>query len=116
MTALVVDDDVINRTLLSKILKKSGIDVIEASNGAEAMKYIDKADLVLLDIIMPIMNGIDFIKVIRGDNEYKDLPILVLTTDDSKKEEAMEAGATDFIIKPISPIVLMEKINQITGK
>jgi CheY-like chemotaxis protein len=114
MTALVVDDDMINRKLLSNILRKSGINVLEASNGAEAMKYLNKADVILLDIIMPIMNGIDFIKVVRADEEYKNLPILVLTTDDSKKEEAMKVGATDFIIKPISPIYLMEKINEVT--
>jgi two-component system chemotaxis response regulator CheY/putative two-component system response regulator len=117
LKALVVDDDTVNRKLLSSILKKKGIEVLEASNGAEAIKYLSHGvDIILLDIIMPIMNGIDFIGVVRGDEDYKNIPILVLTTDDTKKQEALAAGANDFIIKPISPVALLEKIEQYTSK
>jgi len=116
LKALVVDDDTVNRKLLTSILSKKGVQVFEASNGAEAIKYLPQGiDIILLDIIMPIMNGIDFIGVVRGDDEYKHIPILVLTTDDTKKQEALEAGANDFIIKPISPVSLLEKIEQYTS-
>ena len=110
---LVVDDDPINRKLIVKILDKKGFDTIEADNGVEAfnvLKNEDKIDLILLDIIMPVMNGIEFLKEIKTIPEYLNIPIIILTTDDSKKTEVMTLGANDVIIKPVSPVTLLEKL------
>jgi len=103
-TILVVDDDMINRKLLSVFIKKSGeFKTIEAENGLEALNIIknEPIDLVLLDIIMPVMDGIDLLKVLKEDDKYKTIPVAILTTDDSKKNEALSLGATDVLIKPI---------------
>ena len=101
---LVVDDDMINRKLLNVLLKKNGYtDVIEAENGKEALAIIqaEPVDMVLLDIIMPEMNGIDLLKILKKDDNLKHIPVAILTTDDSKKTEALNIGACAVLIKPI---------------
>jgi putative two-component system response regulator len=92
-------------------------EVIEAKNGADAIGYIkSRSDisLILLDIIMPIMNGLEVLRVVRSDDNIEQLPIIVLTTDETKKTEALELGANDFLMKPIRSIKLMQKIDSIT--
>ncbi len=113
---LAVDDDMINLKLLKSMLKKSGktTEVIEASNGYDAINILkskDDIDLVLLDIIMPIMGGIQTLKAIRADSKISKTPIIVLTTDDTKQEEALEVGANDFLTKPIRRDELLKKID-----
>jgi len=101
---LVVDDDMINRKLLSVLLKKNGYtDVIEAENGKEALAMIqaEPMDMILLDIIMPEMNGLDLLKILKQDEKFKNIPVAILTTDDSKKTEALNLGACAVLIKPI---------------
>ena len=118
LVVLAVDDDFINLKLLKSMLMKSGMvsEVIEAKNGADAigeLKGRDDIDLVLLDIIMPIMNGIEVLKVVRADDNLRQLPIIVLTTDETKKSEALEFGANGFLMKPIRRDDLMEKITTV---
>ena len=113
---LIVDDDMINRKLISKTIERKGYLPIEATNGIEALTILkteDKIDLILLDIVMPVMNGIEFLQEIRKQPEYLSIPIIVLTTDDSKKNEVLNLGAKDIMIKPINPIQLIEKIENI---
>jgi len=115
LVVLVVDDDLINLKLLKSMLKKSGNvkEVIEAKNGSDAigeLKSRNDIDLILLDIIMPIMGGLEMLKVVRADDNLKQLPILVLTTDETKKSEALEFGANGFLMKPIRNTDLMNKI------
>jgi CheY-like chemotaxis protein len=108
---LVVDDDMINRKLLNVLLKKSGkYNVIEAENGMEALNIIknETIDMILLDIIMPVMDGIDLLKILKSDDNYKSIPVAILTTDDSKKVEALEIGACNVLIKPIKEPELMQ--------
>jgi len=110
---LVVDDDTTNRKLIHTILSKKGFDVLEAGNGIEAFNELSHNKdiaIILLDIVMPVMDGIEFLKEIRAKPEYINLPIIVLTTDDSKKTQATLLGANDVLIKPISPVTLIEKI------
>lgn len=116
---LAVDDDMINLKLLSSMLKKVSnvVEVVEASNGSDAigiLKSRNDIDLILLDIIMPIMNGIEMLKVVRADDNLKQLPIIVLTTDETKKGEALEFGANGFLMKPIRAEELKAKINSLT--
>jgi len=115
LIVLAVDDDMINLKLLKSMLKKSGNvkEVIEAKNGSDAIGHLksrDDIDLILLDIIMPIMGGIDMLKVVRADDNLKQLPIIVLTTDETKKAEALECGANGFLMKPIRNEDLIKKI------
>ena len=110
---LIVDDDTTNRKLLQTILAtKGGYEVIEAENGVDALeKLTPDVSLVLLDLIMPVMNGIQFLQRFKIEKpECSNIPILVLTTDDSKKQEALSAGAQEVIIKPINPVQLLEKV------
>ncbi len=112
---LAVDDDIINLKLLKSMLLKLPqiAEVIEAKNGADALgilKSQSDIDLVLLDIIMPVMGGIEMLKVIRADDGLKEIPVIVLTTDETKKGEALECGANDFVMKPVRQEQVGEKI------
>ena len=118
LVVLAVDDDKINRMLLKSMLKKSGIvkEIVEAENGSDAidaLKSRDDIDLVLLDIIMPIMSGLEMLQVAREDSNLRQVPIIMLTTDETKKGEALELGANDFLMKPIRKDELIAKINNI---
>jgi putative two-component system response regulator len=118
LVVLAVDDDMINLKLLKSMLMKSGKvkEVIEAKNGSDAigeLKARDDIDLILLDIIMPIMGGIEMLKVVRADYNLDQLPIIVLTTDETKKSEALEFGANGFLMKPIRNADLIQKISTV---
>ncbi len=118
LVVLAVDDDIINLKLLKSMLMKSGHvkEVIEAKNGSDAigeLKARDDIDLILLDIIMPIMGGIDMLKVVRADDNLRQLPIIVLTTDETKKSEALEFGANGFLMKPIRNAELISKMKTV---
>jgi putative two-component system response regulator len=118
LIVLAVDDDMINLKLLKSMLMKSGKvkEVIETKNGSDAigiLKSRDDIDLILLDIIMPVMGGIEMLKVVRADDNLRQLPIIVLTTDETKKSDALEYGANDFIMKPIRNNDLLQKISTV---
>ena len=118
LVVLTVDDDTINLKLLKSMLMKSGsvTEVVEARNGAEAIEILKSREdiyLILLDIIMPIMSGIEMLQVVRADDNLRQLPIIVLTTDETKKSEALECGANDFLVKPIRNNELIKKISAV---
>jgi putative two-component system response regulator len=120
LRVLAVDDDLINLKLLKSMLKKSEFisEVVEARNGADAIAVLKTQfdiDIVLLDIIMPVMGGIEMLKVMRADEELRGLPVIVLTTDETKKAEALECGANDFLMKPIRERDVMQKIKQLSN-
>ncbi len=116
---LAVDDDMINLKLLKSMLMKSPnvSAVVEAKNGADAigiLKSQDDIDIILLDIIMPVMGGIEMLKVIRADDSLRQLPVIVLTTDETKKGEALECGANGFLLEPIREKDVVSKLAQLT--
>ncbi len=116
LVVLAVDDDLINLKLLKSMLLKTGKvkEVVEAKNGSDAigvLKSREDIDLILLDIIMPIMNGIEVLKVVRADDSLRQLPIIVLTTDETKKAEALDHGANGFLTKPIRQDDLVKQIS-----
>jgi len=118
LKVLAVDDDLINLKLLKSMLMKSGYveEVVEAKNGADAIGALKQGkdfDIVLLDIIMPVMGGIEMLKVLRADESMKQPPVIVLTTDETKKVEALEAGANGFLMKPVREKDLSAKITQL---
>ncbi len=116
LSILIVDDDFINRKLLSTMLKKNSIveNIVEAENGQDAIEKLqsnDKIDLILLDIIMPIMDGVEFLKNIRQNRFYANIPIAILSTDDSKKSETLNHGGNAFLTKPIRETELFALID-----
>ncbi len=118
LKVLAVDDDMINLKLLKSMLMKAPHveAVIEAKNGADAiaiLKTQDDIDIILLDIIMPVMGGIEMLKVLRADESLKQLPVIILTTDETKKTEALECGANGFLMKPVRERDVITKIEQL---
>ncbi len=111
---LVVDDDLITRKTLVKILKKSGYEILEADNGSVAITIFNehKPDLVLMDVIMPVMDGYEACAKLREVIDYQSLPILMLTglSDVDSVDKAFDAGATDFITKPINWSLLEQRV------
>ncbi len=121
LKVLVVDDDMINRMLLKTLLRKNPkvTDIVEAENGSDALNKL-KTDpsigLILLDIMMPIVDGIEFLKIFRADMSNSHIPVIVLSTDDTRKTEVYDNGANDFLRKPIKEEMLFEKIEQWSQK
>ena len=117
LKVLVVDDDMINRMLLKTLLKKNPkvTEIIEAENGSDAlnkMKQEPDINLILLDIMMPIVDGIEFLKIFRADIASTHVPVIVLSTDDTRKAEVFDNGANDFIRKPVKEETLFSAIDQ----
>jgi len=115
---LAVDDDIINLKLIKSILKNNPdiAEVIEAKDGLDALNKIkgkNDIDLILLDIKMPIMNGIEFMENISLIPEKSNIPIIILTTDETMKHKAFDGGAFDFLVKPIRKNELYAKIAKV---
>ncbi len=111
---LIVDDLPEMRTMLNLTLSKSGWNVIEASNGEEAVqKATDELPrVILMDYNMPIMNGVDACKAIKSKTDTQEIPVLIYTGANALeiKEAALEAGAVNFLTKPILPSDLRKAI------
>ena len=117
LKVLIVDDDFINRKLLQTILKKNSdvTEIIEAEDGSDALDKLKKnpdINMILLDIIMPVIDGVEFLKIFRSDMKNSNISVIVISTDDTKKGEAFDNGANDFLRKPIKEDVLFAKIKQ----
>jgi len=105
--ALVVDDDARNIFALTTLLESHEMDVISATNGRQAIEIIQNTpdvDVVLMDIMMPEMDGYETMREIRKDPQFRTLPILALTAKAMKgdREKCLEAGASDYIAKPVN--------------
>ena len=103
---LLVDDDMRNVFALSKILKERGMEIIKAENGKNALEMLDAhadIDLVLMDIMMPEMDGYEAMQRIRSQVKYKNLPVIALTAKamNDDKQKCIDAGANDYIAKPV---------------
>ncbi len=118
LNILIVDDDFINRKLIKTYLKhnpKMVDKIFEASDGSEALEILkdkrDEIDLIILDLLMPILDGKEFLKIFRQNPKNSKIPVIVLTTDDSKKASVLNSGADDFLIKPIKEEELIKHLN-----
>ena len=114
---LIAEDNDSNFVLMSYILKKY-YQFERAKNGQEAVEMVDKGqyDIVLMDIKMPIMNGLEATKAIK--EKHPDLPILALTANafDSDRQLAMDAGCDDFLSKPVSSEACLNTIKKLVGE
>ena len=119
-TVLVVDDSRIMRNIVKNTFLelKIACQFLEAGNGKEAFQILQSnpVHLVLLDWNMPELLGIDFLKQVRSMDQYKDIPIIMVTSESAKYNviEALKNGATDYIIKPVSEKIFTEKLSKIT--
>lgn len=118
-TILAVDDSASMRQMVSFTLQQAGHQVIEAVDGAKALELAktQSADLVLSDVNMPNLNGIELVKALRSLPAYQYTPILMLTTESGtdKKGEGKAAGATGWIIKPFNPDQLLATVAKVLG-
>jgi two-component system chemotaxis response regulator CheY len=116
---LTVDDSASMRQMIAFTLKEAGHDVTEAVDGVEALKAAKakKFNLVVTDINMPNMDGIELTRELRGLPDYKFIPILTLTTESGadKKSQGKAAGATGWIVKPFNPEQLLATVNKVLG-
>jgi two-component system, chemotaxis family, chemotaxis protein CheY len=113
--ALIIDDDDTIRAILKRVLiNKFGIIPFEANNGKEGLNILKNnlPDVILLDNTMPVMDGVSFLRNIRNEEKYKDIPVLVITANDESEivEEMIQLGITDYILKPIDPEVTFQRI------
>ena len=120
MKILVVDDDKTTRKILGIYLNSKGYSVAYAENGLDAMEKLgtENINLVMTDLNMPYMDGLELIKTIRADENLRDVPILMVTTeaDDEEKKKATEAGADGYLVKPVSADMVSKNIRGILAE
>jgi two-component system chemotaxis response regulator CheY len=115
--ALIVDDSSVMRKIVERCLRQAGMDlaqVLEASNGAEALALLNEnlPDLILSDINMPVMDGLEFIRHLKELENAKNIPIVMITTEGGEKHvmEALSLGAKGYIRKPFTPDQVKEHV------
>jgi two-component system chemotaxis response regulator CheY len=105
-TILVVDDSATVRKFVSLSLNMQGFNVVTACDGMDAMEKLPSAriDLVITDLNMPNMDGYEFIRTLRESDQYRDLPVIILSSlsDKSSRELGLQAGAFSYLVKPFS--------------
>ena len=116
MRALVIDDSRAVRIIIGKILREIGMEVLEAGNGLEALKQMERnpgIDLMLVDWNMPQMNGFDFLRTVRSQRAYDAVRILMVTSEARGEQvtQALNAGANEYLMKPFNKDVLVAKLN-----
>ncbi len=117
MNILVVDDCQTTRKLLGHYLKTRGYKVVFAENGLDALEKLGthKINLILTDLNMPYMDGMEFIRTLRADPNLADIPVLMVTTenDDAEREKAFNSGVNGYVVKPITGDVIARNIKSI---
>lgn len=120
---LTVDDAATMRRLVSYTLRSEGYEVLEAEDGEDALRLLQSqteaqgVDVIITDINMPRMDGIELVRRLRGLPQFKATPILMLTTesDPAKKQEGKQAGATGWITKPFQPDQLLAAVAKVSS-
>jgi DNA-binding response OmpR family regulator len=120
MKVLIAEDEKDIRRLVVFTLERAGYEVLEAPDGREALRLAteNQPNLILLDIMMPFLNGYEVCRKLREISELKDTPIVLLSAKAQNYEigEGLQAGATDYLIKPFIPRELAAKVKQILGE
>jgi two-component system chemotaxis response regulator CheY len=115
---LVVEDSPTMRQLIVFALKRiRGFQIVEANDGVDGLKKLSaqKFDLILTDINMPIMDGLKLVSMVRNDPNYKETPIIVITTEGATedRERALALGANEYITKPIQTLKILETVKKL---
>ena len=118
---LVVEDSPTMRQLIVFALRRiSGFEIIEANDGVDGLKKLstEKFDLIITDINMPIMDGLKLVSMVRNDPNYKDTPIIIITTEGATedRERALALGANEYITKPIQTRQILETVKRLTAR
>lgn len=121
MRILVVDDFATMRRIIKNILKQLGFNnVVDADDGTTAWEILnkDKIDFIISDWNMPKMSGIELLRKVRSSEEFADIPFLMVTAEGQQENviEAVQAGVSNYIVKPFTPEVLEQKIKKIFGE
>jgi two-component system chemotaxis response regulator CheY len=120
--ALIVDDSSVMRKIVERSLRQAGLDlssVIEAGNGAEALGLLDSnvVDLILSDINMPVMDGLEFVRQLQTVDKLRGIPVVMITTEGSESNvvQALSLGAKGYIRKPFTPDQVKEHVLPVLG-
>lgn len=117
MRALIVDDSRFIRNYLRSMLEERGVECVDAENGQLALAALahGPCELALVDVNMPVMGGLEFVKTVRGNSLMAGLKILMVTaeTEHTSIEAALEAGADEYLMKPFDEAALMDKLQMI---
>ena len=122
LKVLIVDDSSVMRKIVERALRQAGLElteVLEASNGAEALAQVQKGslDMILSDINMPVMDGLEFLKNLANIESAKGVPVVMITTEGSEARvvEALSAGAKGYLRKPFTPEQVKERVTPLLG-
>ena len=120
MKILTVDDSRMIRVIIKNTIKSLGFDVVEAANADIALEVIEEnqdVNLILLDWNMPGMNGYELLKILKNDDRYKHIPVMMVTTEGERKNvvKAIQAGAENYLTKPFTPEDLSTKVVECLG-
>jgi len=114
---LIVDDSSSMRTVAGIALRGAGYEVLEAGNGQEGLAKLDgeRINLIISDVNMPVMDGIEFLKEVKRHPNYRFTPVIMLTTEagEDKKAAGRAAGAKAWIIKPFQPSVMLDAVSKL---
>lgn len=120
MQALIIDDSRAMRRILRQIVEPLGFEVLEAGNGREGLERLGACDpgsieLTLVDWNMPEMNGLEFVQAVRADDTWRDLKLVMVTTETEPERmaRALMAGVDEFVMKPFTPDLLVDKLRLI---
>ncbi|AEH50682.1 response regulator [Pseudothermotoga thermarum] len=117
---LVVDDSDVLRKIVVFNLQKEGYSVFEARNGVEALQLVEqiKPDLVILDVMMPEMDGFEVLRRLRSNPAYNSIFVIMLTAKGGEEDPKIAAslGANGFLTKPFSPVKLLEEVRRVVGE
>jgi two-component system, chemotaxis family, chemotaxis protein CheY len=122
LKVLIVDDSSVMRKIIERALRQAGLelgDVVEAGNGAEALVEVQKGglDMILSDINMPVMDGLEFLRSLATLEAAKNIPVVMITTEGSEARvvEALSAGAKGYLRKPFTPDQVKERVAPLLG-
>ncbi len=115
---LIVDDCLVTRKLLTYMIKGGGFGIMRAANGVEALEKLaaTDVDLIVTDLNMPLMDGLEFTNNVRAIEAYAHIPIIMLTTEagEDERKKGEEAGVSAYLVKPVEPARLLGEIRKLT--
>jgi CheY-like chemotaxis protein len=118
-TVLIVDDEPFNIEVLEQAMEESEYQVLTASNGKEAWEKIqsEEPDLILLDLMMPVMDGFQVLAKIKEDSMLRNIPVIIVSAENDSKSvvKGIKQGAEDYLTKPIDPAQFLKKVKEFLG-